>query len=114
MAAVNIFSFSLVFAKSEKDLSLSTFMTSLELILSKIPELRKPAASRRLAATCLVEKLPYLLKEKIGARKNKKKKGNFSARLRADARAAGNYFRSGGARHSLFFESPLPSRPRLN
>jgi len=47
-------------------------MTSLELTLSKIPELRKPAASRRLAAACLAEKLPYLLKEKIGARKTKK------------------------------------------
>jgi len=46
-------------------------MTSLELTLSKIPELRKPAA----------------------------------ARLRADARAAGNYFRS----RAKSFLPPTPS-----
>jgi hypothetical protein len=57
--------------------------------------------------------LPYLLKEKIGARpvpspsasygagKIKKSKGNFSARLRALARAAGLRFSSGGSAFPL-------------
>jgi hypothetical protein len=37
--------------------SMSTFTTSLEPTLSKIPDFRKPAASRRKAAACLAEKL---------------------------------------------------------
>jgi hypothetical protein len=41
---------------------------------------RQPAAQRRL---CLAEKLPNLLKEKSARAKNKKCKGNFSARLSA-------------------------------
>jgi len=49
----------------------------------------RPAASRRKAAACLAEKLPFLKEGKIGARKKSKNGGQFSARLRADARGGG-------------------------
>jgi hypothetical protein len=53
---------------------LSIFTTKLEPTLSKIPDKIQFAPPHRRAAKrhCLAEKLPYLLKEKIGALKIKK------------------------------------------
>ena len=73
-------------------------MTALELILSKIPELRKPAASRRKAAACLAEKLSFPFRRKSCWRaRNQNCKESFSARLRAtrgrrDIRSDGSAF----------------------
>jgi len=52
---------------------LSIYTTKLEPILAKISELRKPVASRRFAAACLAEKLPFPLRIKKRARAKSKK-----------------------------------------
>jgi hypothetical protein len=50
--------------------------------------------------------LPFPLREKSGARKNKKCKGNFSARLRALARAVGLRFGFGSGGSASPLEPP--------
>jgi len=56
------------------------------------------------SGTASQKNCPFLLREKIGARKIKKCKGNFSARLRAGARAAGFRLRLAGKN----FPPPTP------
>jgi len=63
---------------------------------------------------CLAEKLPFPSKEKIGARKIKKCKGNFSARLRATRgrRGRGVATRSNLKMTRFFVEAVVENRKK--
>ena len=88
----------------------SIFTTKLELILPKIAEKIQFAPPRRFAALPR-RKIAFSFEEKIGARKIKKCKGNFSARLRAGARDGGATLRLGRRGKEGLGGMPAPSLP---